>query len=377
MKKWIPYGLAFLLLLSCGRGGDTGPADWPLFRGDPGLSGYTSASLPDQPELLWAFVTGPRTVSSPVVKDGIAYWCDRRGKLHGVDSSGKEAFLSELGTFVEATATIGDSLLYIGTIDGSMLALSLQDGHRVWQYDTEGQLSATPNLVDFNGRKALVFGSYDNWLYCVDALDGTLISRYESGYYLNGAVALQGESMIFGGCDEWVRVIDCRSGIQTDSLRLDAYIPASPAVWGDAAYVGDYGGSLYELRLSGGRIVSHRKIRRPDSQEDGFNSVPAVDPDNVYIITGSRTVLCLRRSDGRLLWDRLLKGGTGESSPLVCRDKLVACTKTGIVSILDKHTGEVLWEYDAGEDIISSPAVAGGRLLVLTAKGTLLCFGKR
>lgn len=375
MRNFLAYCLLAFGLLSCSQGGNRGLGDWPIFRGDPGLSGYTDVALPEHPSLLWSFVTGPRTVSSPVVKDGVAYWCDRRGKVHGVDPDGAEVFKADLATFVEATPTIKDSLLYIGTIDGSMIALSLDSGREVWRFDTEGQLSAAPNRVRFGGREALVFGSYDNWLYCVDAADGSLISRYESGYYLNGAVALQGGSMLFGGCDQWVRVIDCRSGVQTDSLLLDAYIPASPAVAGDMAYVGDYGGNLYALRLKDGKIAESRKIRRPAEQEEGFNSVPAVDKERVYIINGNRTVLAIRRSDGEQVWKKMLKGGTGESSPLVCRDKLVACTKTGIVSILDKKTGEVLWEYDTGEDIISSPAVVPGRLLVLSAKGTLFCFG--
>ena len=55
---------------------------------------------------------------------------------------------------------------------------------------------------------------------------------------------------------------------------------------------------------------------------------------------------------------------------------MIACTKSGIISILDKSDGSLLWEYDAGEDILGSPAVLHGRFLVLTARGTLLCFGK-
>lgn len=376
MRKFLSYLCLSALLLSCSGGKEDGLGDWTVFRGDPGLSGYANVALPEHPALLWSFETGPRTVSSPVVKDGVTYWCDRRGKIHGVNPEGEEVFQADLATFVEATPTLRDSLLYIGTIDGSMVALSLNSGREVWRFDSEGQISAAPNLTRFEGREALVFGSYDNWLYCVDAADGSLISRYESGYYLNGAVALQGESMIFGGCDQWVRVIDCRSGVQTDSLLLDAYVPASPAVVGNVAYIGDYGASVYELRLKDGKIAESRKIRRPAEQEEGFNSVPAVDREHVYMINGNRTVLAIRRSDGEILWKKMLKGGTGESSPLICRDKLVACTKTGIVSILDKHSGEVLWEYDTGEDIISSPAVVPGRLLVLTAKGTLFCFGE-
>ena len=76
------------------------------------------------------------------------------------------------------------------------------------------------------------------------------------------------------------------------------------------------------------------------------------------------------------VWRYLLKGQVGESSPVVCDGKVLICTKTGIVSILDAATGELLWEYDTGEQIIGSPAVIKDHFLVLSSKGTLFCFGK-
>jgi len=74
-------------------------------------------------------------------------------------------------------------------------------------------------------------------------------------------------------------------------------------------------------------------------------------------------------------WKYLQKGNSGESSPVVCNDKVISCSKSGIVSILDARSGELLWEYDTGEQITACPAVIKGRFYVLTAKGTLFCFG--
>jgi outer membrane protein assembly factor BamB len=55
----------------------------------------------------------------------------------------------------------------------------------------------------------------------------------------------------------------------------------------------------------------------------------------------------------------------------------LVCTKTGIVSIHNAKTGDLLWEYDTGEQIIASPAVNNGYFYILTFKGTLFCFGKQ
>ncbi|MBO7419009.1 MAG: PQQ-binding-like beta-propeller repeat protein [Bacteroidaceae bacterium] len=351
--------------------------DWELFRGNEQLSGYTSTLLPEKPELLWSYKAQSRTVSSPVVLDGVTYWSDRRGKVLGVDLSGEQVFNYNLNMLVEATPMIRDSVLYVGTIEGRMVALSLTKCDTLWTFETWGQISASPNHVDFEGRDAIVFGSYDNYLYSIDQHDGKPISQFESGYYLNGAVALWDKYVIFGGCDQWIRVINCETGIQTDSLLLDAYIPCSPAIDGNHVYVGDYSGNIYELQMRKDGIAKSQKLLEA-TDDDGDNvSVPAIDDNQLYVFTGSRYLTAVDRNSGNVKWRQMLKGNVGESSPVVCRDKVIACTKTGIISIFRAKDGELLWEYDAGEDIVGSPAIIKDHFLILTVRGTLLCFGNK
>ncbi|MDR0894349.1 MAG: PQQ-binding-like beta-propeller repeat protein [Prevotellaceae bacterium] len=352
----------------------SGSMDWHLFRGDPSLSGYTDTPLPEQPTLLWSYLSNIRTVSSPVVDGGTTYWCDRRGRVRGVDLSGQLVFDYDLHTTVEATPMIHDSALYIGRIDGVLTALSLTRADTLWNYATEGQISASPNRMRFADHDALVFGSYDNFMYCVDVQTGQLLNRFPSGYYLNGAAALCHNHVVFGGCDAWIRIIDCSTGLPTDSLKLDAYVPASPAGMGDYCYVGDYTGNIYKLLIEDGKIIRHRKIVSENDENGSFVAVPAVSDNTFYFFSGERHLYAVNRKNGSVSWKYLLKGSTGESSPVVCRDRLLVCTKTGVVSILDAADGHLLWEYDTGEQIVGSPAVIRGHFLVLTAKGTLLCF---
>ncbi len=376
MKKFF-----YILLLICGlsacigQSENGGSLDWTLFRGDEQLSGYTRTALPEKPSLLWTYQAKSRTVSSPVVLNGVTYWCDRRGKVFGVDLKGEQVFYYDMKTLVEATPMIRDSILYIGTIEGKLRAVSLSRQDTLWSFETLGQISASPNHVNFAGNDAVVFGSYDNFLYCVDERDGHLLSQFESGYYLNGAVALWDKFVIFGGCDQWVRVINCETGLQTDSLQLENYIPCSPAISGDFAYVGDYSGNIYELQMKGDRIINHRKLVEA-TDDDGDNvSVPAIDEKRIYVNTGGRYLSSIDRKSGEVKWRQMLKGNVGESSPVICKDKVIVCTKTGIVSIFDEDNGTPLWEYDTGEDIVASPAIVKDHFLILTTRGTLLCFG--
>lgn len=381
MKQLVLFAGMVYLLISCVRnpGYSDGKEsmDWQLFRGDAALSGFTNTPLPEDPVLLWSYKGNTRTVSSPVVDNGTTYWCDKKGQIQGIDIKGNPVFTYNLNTAVEATPMIHDSVLYIGRIDGFLSAVSLSKKDTLWSFETMGQVSATPNTVNFEGRQSVVFGSYDNFLYCVDARDGSEINRFESGYYLNGAVAVWKEHVIFGGCDSWLRIINTRTGMPTDSLLLDAYIPASPAIMGDFCYVGDYSGNIYELLLEKGKIVRHKKIMKSTNENSSFVSVLSITAETVFALSNERYLYSIDRKDGKVNWKYLLKGNVGESSPLVCNDKVIICTKTGIVNILDAQKGTLEWEYDTGEQIVGSPAVIKNHFFVLTTKGTLLCFGNK
>ena len=256
-----------------------------------------------------------------------------------------------------------------------MSALSLTKKDTLWTFETMGQISASPNIGTINGKESVIFGSYDNFLYCIDKQTGKELNKFESGYYINGAAALWQNYILSGGCDAWLKIIDVTTGIVTDSLELNTYIPASPAILDNYCYIADHSGNVYELELDKGKIAAYKKVVEAKDSEGTFVSVPAISDKMLYILSDDRHLYAISRKDGSVSWKYLQKGNSGESSPVVCNDKVISCSKSGIVSILDARSGELLWEYDTGEQITASPAVIKGRFYILTAKGTLFCFG--
>ena len=335
--------------------------------------------LPEQPQLLWEHRHNVRTVASPATYNGMILFCDKHGVMKGLDeNTGEEQLSLLLGSDMEASFTIEDSTLYVGMIDGRVRAISLTNGKEQWTYSTEGQIAAAPVLTTINGQRRLFVGSYDNYMYTLTPQSGQLIHRVETGYYINGKVALSGNYALFGGCDAWVRIVDGNTGMTTDSLLLDAYIPAWPVMDNNYAYIADYQGDVYELTLNEGHIASQRTLlAAPKDGDGGMLSVPVVTPETVYLLTPDRQLRCLNRKDGQERWHANLKGDTGESTPVLADDRLLVCTKTGVVSIHDIATGQQIWEYETGEQIIAQPIVGDGRFYIQTARGTLLCFGEK
>lgn len=386
MRKGILYIILLLLIGACASVGEIqyeGQAqDWTIFRGSPSLCGYTDCELPDRPILLWSTSTQSRTVASPIVYNGITYVLNRKGELRGYTLEGELCASHNFNTPVEASFIVSDSMLYVGRIDGFVTAVSIpsllsgrQKLKPVWEFETLGQISGSPNMVGHN----LLVGSYDGDMYTFDAATGQRRGQFHTGYYINGTAAVWQRFMLFGGCDSWVRVVDTRTGQLTDSLQLDTYVPASPAVLQGVACAADYNGNIYEMQLTDqGRIASHRKLLSSDTDNDGQDggsvSMPTLTQDAAYVLSGERHILCIDRKSARVRWRRMLRGVTGECSPLVARDRVLVCTKDGHVSILSTQDGAELWHYEVGEQIIASPAIISDRFFILTARGTLLCF---
>lgn len=383
MKRLLIFALLALCLLSnCSVvnefQNENMPADWTIFRGSPSLCGNSECDVPDAPKLLWSKSVQTRTVASPIVYDGIVYTLDRKGKLRSFTENGDSSLVYDFKTSVEASFMVNDSILYIGRIDGYVNALSIKTKRLIWKYETLGQISGSPNLIMVNGKPNLLVGSYDSNMYVFDAVNGTKKNQHETGYYINGTAAVWRKYMVFGGCDTWLRIVDTTTGQTTDSLQLDTYLPASPAILGDIAYEADYNGNIYEIKLENGRFAHHRKLvatnEDNENESTGLVSMPTASRDAVIALTGERYVSCFERSNGKLRWKKMLRGITGECSPIVCNDKVIVCTKDGHVSLFDINDGTELWHYEAGEQIIASPAVVPGRFYILTSRGTLLCF---
>ena len=61
------------------------PNEWAQFRGTPGLSGTSDASVPETLELLWTFEAGESIDSSAAIVDGVVYVGTYSGELVAVD----------------------------------------------------------------------------------------------------------------------------------------------------------------------------------------------------------------------------------------------------------------------------------------------------
>ncbi len=88
---------------------------------------------------------------------------------------------------------------------------------------------------------------------------------------------------------------------------------------------------------------------------------PAVVADGVaYVANYKGHIYALRMSNGKVIWRHRPSRGKMASSPAIVGDDLVVHGMDGIVRVLDRRNGRLRWHFRVGSPIESSPIVSGG-----------------
>ena len=186
-----------------------------VFVGSDDGSMYAFAASGDDPRPAWRFETGGQVWSTPVVRGGI---------------------------------------LYFGSMDRNVYALSAETGQVLWQYETGGAVVAAPLLLD----DVVVVGSFDKRLYALDAVSGREVWSFEGAAWFWAGAVFDGERIIAASMDGAVHALD-RGGnplwaapFMTDSPIVSTPVVVQEALDHSVLVVGADSGKLHLVGLRTG-----------------------------------------------------------------------------------------------------------------------------
>ena len=90
---------------------------------------------------------------------------------------------------------------------------------------------------------------------------------------------------------------------------------------------------------------------------------PVVHDGKIYIVKRAGVLSCGDTAEGDVLWQLRLKG-TFWATPVLADGHLFLINQDGLAQIVkvDGEEGELVSEYDFGEPVLGSPAVADGAI---------------
>jgi len=396
-------------------------AEWPMFRGNPQLTGVASGTLPDRPALLWKFDTGEGVQSSAAIVSGAVFvgcdggilfaldlangavkwryrttWtedssddkqvtptisdghADARDPSHAGarDPSHADARIpsrtqpaDEPGPAILASPCVVEELVFFGDEDGVFHAVDKKSGRARWTFEADAEILSSAN----HAADRILFGSYDGCLHCLSARDGKLLWKYEIEGPIHATPSIAGNHVIVAGCDAKLHVIRLSDGVQATAMSTGARAAASPAVRGPRLFLGTLGNNVLGIEwATGRRLWTHE---HPDRKFPFHASAAVTDR---WVVIGGRDKLlhALDPRNGEARWTYRAKARI-DSSPVIVQHRVFFGASDGVLYALALESGRETWRFEAGAPIVASPAVCSGHLVIGTEDGIVYCFGKQ
>jgi len=346
-------------------------AEWPLFRGDPGLAGFSPGDITRPPSTRWRVDLGQRLLSTPVIADGRVFASGYDGLLYALDiEDGSELWRFDNGFGFEASPLYHDGRIYIGALDGNFYCLDADTGELLWERVIEGKIAAAANRVrtvseDGEPRELIVFGAYDTILYALEADTGASVWTHATDNYINGTPAIaESGQVVAGGCDALLHILHTASGEPAHAVSLNTHIPSSAATKGGIGYAGNHEAEFFAVDLESGEI-----LWRFAEAQGSYMAPPALAGDIVLAANDDHRIYAMDRLTGDLLWSFDARGAV-EGGPLVIGETILAATSLGYLHAIDP-TGTEIWTLDLGASLVAAPAVAGNTLYLGDKEGFL------
>lgn len=319
---------------------------WPQFHGSPlsaGVALRDTDLIVGEPE--WVVDIDSQLISSPVVdNDGNLYIAQRDGHITSLAPDGSQRWRINYGAPISAPPALAGSRLYFirhfeadedspYPFRSSLAAASTTNGDFAWQFelpDDSFTLSAPKVWNGPEGRVAI-------FVYANRRTAGGPAGEL---FVLDSVGNLRARSSL----------LECPWPLEADTPVWDAIVSAASFVWKSLTF-------QVEFDTSG----------LPDPLGRPFDSTPTLlDSSNMVdsgVLVGIADNLCnigvFYYDDGELTerWKVRHKLGQIHGSPMMIpAGMMVIGNEAGKVSAFGPASGNLLWEYDAGEPVLTTPA---------------------
>ena len=344
----------------------------------------------DRLSLHWKFETAdrrtevePQEFAQGVVYADYFYIGSQSGWFYALRATnGEVRWKKKIGAVLTAPLAQG-GMLYIGTADGTLLALDGQTGKEKWRYQSRGPIEQPPvATIDL-----VVFANEADQIVAVDSITGKFKWQYKGEtpeeYTLrgHGGVTIDGD-LIYTGFSNGTMVAlrkDTGSVAWSTSLKADSDrfvdVDATPLVIKDRVYVASSSGGVYALDKTTG-LVRWRLPFWDAAMPSSNGNVGGIASDGkvLYASVADLGTYALDL-EGNVLWRVGARRGGEPATPIVWNEVLVYSLARDGMFIADRRTGDTLEYFDPGDGISAQPTVTGdGRIYVLSNRGIVYAF---
>ena len=241
--------------------------DQLLFGNDLGT--FFSIKIKDN-STTWTFKCNEAIRSKAlIVKDQVAFACDG-GFLYLIElKTGNLKWKRNIGNAVTPRIKLSkddytydylcsspiehDGIIYIGSKDSYVYAISVDDGTVLWKYKTGGIIRSTPTI----DGELLYIGSWDGHMYALNKNDGNMKWIFDAGKCIQSSPLVVEDKVIFGSRIASIFALNKNTGKELWKTNYwMSWVESSPVLFDGYIYIGssDYR-KICVINPSDGKIV--------------------------------------------------------------------------------------------------------------------------
>lgn len=288
------------------------------------------------PTLKWKFKTEDKVIASPLAHNDHIYVGSEDGNFYALDLQGVEKWRFKTNGKARSKAIVANDILFFES-GNVFYALHAESGKKVWSHDPGDTLYA--DQID----------PYDD--------------KRPSAFVHNGVIYTGSSSGTLYG-------FDSQSGKVIFKTRSDNASPirSTPLVKNDKLYFGDWNGVVYCFDIKQDRFLWKKKtysFDKPYSTFGGIASEFTVFKDLLFFGARNFVLNVLRTDSGEKEWTYIeANGGWVIGDPVIYDNKLyMGGSDNHKMIALDPITGQLLWEFNAGQNIYTRPVVTNDRVI--------------
>ena len=227
-------------------------------------------------------------------------------KLFCLDAlTGEQIWETPISSELLSAPSASSGVVYIRTLDGSLVAISLKDGKQLWGFSAVcPNISLRKSASPVVSENKVVAGFSNGKLLALDKNQGSVFWSYQLSNP-NGRIDLQ-------------RITD---------------ITADPIVLNGDVYAVGYQGNLVSINLHTGESLWEKEI----SSYLGLTIKGTV----LFVATKEGNLLALNRKTGAIIWEQNSLIGRNLSKPIIFDNYLVMGDQEGNLHFLDTATGNI------------------------------------
>jgi len=340
-----------------------------MFRGNPAHTGVYLSPAPHLTDTKWTFKTGGKVMSTPAVADGVVYVGSNDGNLYALSANdGALAWKFAARLAVSSSPAVAAGLVYVSSVDGNIYAVSADTGALKWKFATGGERRfAAPGIhgippahemmpdpfdvflsspVVAGGR--VYIGSGDHNVYALDAATGALAWKFATGDVVHASPAVADGVVYIGSWDRYLYALNANDGTVRWKFETgdDQKIHNQIGIASSAAVID--GVVLFGCRDGHFYAVDAKTGTKKWAEDNNMGWViasPAVKDGVVYFPTSDGTQFkAITIATGALLW-RTVNKAVSFSSPAIAGDVVYFGAHDGWLHALDLKTGATRYEF--------------------------------